>query len=283
MPASEPSRLPAARWPRLQLVELTDLALLPRPLRRWLGDYLRGVVTLTRFFAPAAPRIAELMRGARTDRVVDLCSGGGGPWPALAEDVARSLGARARVVLTDLHPDPATWAFLRRTSAGAVEGFPSAVPADAVPEELEGVRTIFDGLHHFPPKAARAVLADAARRGIPLVAAEATRRSLLGLLLVLLSPLFVWAVTPLLRPFSASRLLFTYLLPVVPLLALFDGVVSALRCYRPDELLALAEGLPGSHVWSVERPRGARGPTLLVGRRAGGPPHLPPARGGRAR
>ena len=91
-------RLPSCRWPRLHLVEFTDLPGLPRPLRRWLGDYLRGIVTLTRLFEPAAPRIADLLHATGGDRVVDLCSGAGGPWPALARTVEASLGRPVRVL-----------------------------------------------------------------------------------------------------------------------------------------------------------------------------------------
>ena len=40
-------------------------------------------------------------------------------------------------------------------------------------------------------------------------------------------------------PFRWSRLLWTYLVPVIPLVLLFDGIVSCLRSYRPDELLKL--------------------------------------------
>ena len=259
-------RLPPARWPRLQLFEFTDLPGLPRPIRRWLGDYLRGVVTLTRLFEPAGPRIAALLGIARTDQVVDLCSGAGGPWPALSPVVEAALGRPIQVRLTDLHPDGDTWAWLEARAIRDVTGHPGRVPADAVPAELAGVRTVFDGLHHLPPAAVRAVLADASRKGVPLLAAEAVERSALGLLGVLASPLLVWLVTPFLRPLSVTRLVFTYVVPLVPLLVLWDGVVSVLRCYRPAELLALAQGLPGDLEWRVERAR-PRGPaaTFLTG------------------
>jgi hypothetical protein len=259
-------RLPPARWPRLQLFEFTDLPGLPRPVRRWLGDYLRGVVTLTRLFEPAAPRIAALLRSAGTDQVVDLCSGAGGPWPALAPCVEVALGRPVHVHLTDLHPDGDAWAWLEADATRGVTGYPGPVRADHVPAELPGVRTLFDGFHHLPPAAARAVLADASRRGVPILAAEAVERSALGLVGVLASPLLVWMVTPFLRPVSISRLLLTYLVPVVPLLVLWDGVVSVLRCYRPEELRALASGLPGDLEWRVERAR-PRGPaaTFLTG------------------
>ena len=258
--------LPPARWPRLQLFEFTDLPGLPRTIRRWLGDYLRGIVTLTRFFEPAAPRIAELLRASGTDRVVDLCSGAGGPWPALAPRVEVALGRPVQVRLTDLHPDDDTWSWLETKAARGVAGHPGPVPADHVPADLPGVRTLFDGFHHLPPASARAVLADASRRGVPLLAAEAVERSVAGLLGVLLSPLLVWAVTPFLRPVSIARLLLTYVIPLVPLLVTWDGVVSVLRSYRPEELRALASGLPGDVEWTVHRSgRVGPSPTFLVG------------------
>lgn len=239
---------------------------LARPLRRWLGDYLRGIVTLTRIFEPAATRIADLLRATGGDQVVDLCSGAGGPWPALARPLEAALGRPVRVVLTDLHPDAGTWRWLEASARSGVSGHAGPVPADAVPPSLPGVRTLFDGLHHLPPPAARAVLADAARHGVPLLVAEVVERSALGLAGVALSPLLVWGVTPFLRPVSLPRLLLTYLLPVVPLMVLWDGVVSVLRCYRPDELRALTAGLDVGYEWRVERAR-PRGPaaTLLVG------------------
>jgi hypothetical protein len=51
--------------------------------------------------------------------------------------------------------------------------------------------------------------------------------------------LFVWVFTPFMRPFLWKRLLFTYPLPCVPMICLWDGFVSQLRAYTPDELRAL--------------------------------------------
>jgi len=50
----------------------------------------------------------------------------------------------------------------------------------------------------------------------------------------------VWLLTPLVRPFRWSRLLWTYVVPVVPAMLLFDGIVSCLRIYRPEEMKAMA-------------------------------------------
>ena len=58
--------------------------------------------------------------------------------------------------------------------------------------------------------------------------------------------MFLWFLTPILftpsiRPFRWSRLLYTYVLPIIPLVLLFDGLVSCLRTYQPRELRELIE------------------------------------------
>jgi hypothetical protein len=41
--------------------------------------------------------------------------------------------------------------------------------------------------------------------------------------------LFLFACTPWIRPFRWSRLLWTYVVPIIPAVLLFDGIVSCLR------------------------------------------------------
>jgi hypothetical protein len=87
------------------------------------------------------------------------------------------------------------------------------------------------------------VLADAVRDRQGIGVFEATQRSPLALALTLLAPLMVLLVTPLIRPFRWSRLLWTYLFPLVPLVTLFDGLVSCLRTYSVQDLRDLTAGL----------------------------------------
>jgi hypothetical protein len=121
-----------------------------------------------------------------------------------------------------------------------------------VPKELKGFRTMFTSFHHFPPEQARVVLQDAIDVGEAIGIFEITRRtpSSIGLM-------FVWALapfllTPFMRPFRWSRLLWTYLLPIIPFALLFDGVVSCLRTYRPQELREIIASLgPADYEWKV--------------------------------
>ena len=59
-----------------------------------------------------------------------------------------------------------------------------------------------------------------------------------------LMPLFAWILTPRMRPFRWSRLLWTYLLPVIPFVVFWDGLVSCVRTRTPQELLHLTTRFP---------------------------------------
>ena len=121
----------------------------------------------------------------------------------------------------------------------------------------EGVRTMSGALHHFTPDAVRALIAGIVARRQPLVffdvaASPGLRRAPIVVLpiamMVNLSMLFLasLALVPLARPFSLSRVLLTYLVPAIPCLVAWDGTVSALRAYTPEEVLAIARAVPGA-------------------------------------
>ena len=62
---------------------------------------------------------------------------------------------------------------------------------------------------------------------------------MITLLLVLLIPMADLAAGAIRSPFPVERLLWTYLLPVIPLVLLVDGILSCLRVYSPAELSEL--------------------------------------------
>ncbi len=285
------SHAPPRTWfalPRLQLATITEQPWCPRAVRDGVADYRQWAVDAGSAYAPAAPVLAAALRRAGTWEVVDLCSGAGGPWPALRPAVAAALGVPAselRARLTDSAPNAAAYARAELASGGAVRGELRPVDARRVPRELRGVRTMFSAFHRFRPADARRVLADAVAGAAGIAVFEATRRGAGALLAAVAAPLVVLAVTPAMRPFRWSRLLWTYAVPAVPLVVLWDGVVACLRSYTPDELAALGERLGarrgGGWTWHAGEARGAGTAvvTYLVGV-PGPPPADPPASAG---
>jgi hypothetical protein len=243
--------LPFALWPRLHLIELHEQSWVPGVLRRAATDYLTTIIDLADPFGPLVHRLVALCRQTNTTRFVDLCAGASGPWLRLHRAVSAELGRPTQVTLTDLYPNTVAFAHVAAVSNGCVVGDNASVDARSVPERLTGIRTMFDCFHHFRPAEARAVLADAYQRREAIVIAEGTRRSVPAVLGMLLAPLLVLVLTPRIRPFSWARLALTYLLPAVPLIVLWDGVISCLRSYRPRELRALSAGLDARYRWDV--------------------------------
>ncbi len=240
---------PRPLWPRLHLFELLDQEWYPASLRDHCTNYLATVSQRMGIFDAAAPLLLRGLEAGGTDTVLDLGSGGGGPLPRLGTLLAREHGRQVRVMQSDLFPNARA---RERALAAGVEYLGQPVDAMRVPSELRGMRTLFNALHHFRPEAARAVLADAQARGMPIGVFEVVERSPKGVISALFIPLLVLLFTPLIRPLTLPRLLLTYVLPVFPLVIFWDGLVSALRAHRPEELRHMTESLPREgYTWEV--------------------------------
>jgi len=142
--------------------------------------------------------------------------------------------------------------------------------ATATPKSLKGVRTLFNSFHHFRPEVARSILQAAVRDRSPIAIFELVGREPAMLLGVVLSWIAVLLVMPTIRPLRASWRLFTYVIPLVPLLVFWDGIVSCLRVYSPAEMNALVAtlGEGDSFRWEIGRTRLGWTPayaTCLVG------------------
>jgi hypothetical protein len=223
---------------RLHAFELADQSWWPRTFRRAATDYLVTVIHRAKVYDSLVPRLFKALQSCRTNQIIDLCSGVGGPWPTLLPALHR-LGIDANVCMTDFFPNIPS---LER-AAGMTFGLryeKASVSATSVPTHLTGFRTIFTAFHHFRPNDAREILASAVRDRVGILIAEATPRRLTALAIQIMVPLAVLLLTPTVRPFRWSRLFWTYFVPVLPLAIFFDGVVSCLRTYTPEEMLAMA-------------------------------------------
>lgn len=223
--------------PRLHLVELEDLPWYPPLFRDLATDYLRHMESTFAVHRPIVPVLADLIRETGETRLVDLCSGGGGPAADVARDLAEK-GFDVALTLTDLYPNLPAFEASRDAAPERISFVERSVDARDVGPELAGIRTIFNALHHFRPDDVRAVLADAVRARQPIAVFDIASRALWRAIGFQLTPLVVLLVTPFIRPFTWRRLFWTYLIPAVPFTCWWDGTVSLLRSYRVDELEA---------------------------------------------
>lgn len=232
---------------RIHLFEFLDQPWYPDTFRRIQTDYLEFVATRGSGQRNLIPLMRKAMEQAGTTEIVDLCSGGSGPWLNLQPQLARA-GLPVRVKLTDKYPNREAVERWATASEGDIEYVAEPVDATNVPSHLRGFRTLFEGFHHFRPQEAQSILQDAAEKRVPIGIFEASLKPPLGAVILLLSPLMTimayFLMTPLIKPRTVARFLWTYLLPVVPLATCWDGVVSLLRVYSPQELAELTGRIP---------------------------------------
>lgn len=221
--------------PRFHLLEIADQPWCPRILRDGLTDYLRHAEGVMRPYDPVLPRVQRALAECREERVLDLCSGAGGPWVPLLSAWEKMGGGPIEVRLSDQRTSPEAWARAAQVSAGVIRSVPQPVDARAVPKDLPGFRTLFAAFHHFRPSEGREIIRDAIRQRRGIAILEVTQRTALSVFLACFSWLFVMLLTPGIRPVRGSRLLLTYVVPLIPLLVTFDGVVSCLRSYTVSE------------------------------------------------
>jgi len=255
---------------RLRLFEFEDLPWFPAVIRAGMMDYLRFMISGLGTYRPVAPLLAEALRATHETHLLELGAGAGGGTETVLDALRALPGPAATITLTDLYPQPAAWADVARRTGGAIRGHVAPVDALRVPADLAGFRVIFSAFHHFGPAQAEALLRDAVAGGVGVGVFEGAAKSWLevGLALTVL-PVAQLLLTPFFRPFRLSRLVFTYLLPLIPLATIWDGVVSILRMYPPEQLLALAHRADpaGRYHWHAGHLRHWWGPrvTYVVG------------------
>lgn len=248
--------------PRLHLFEIHEQKWCPNCIRSGVTD---GLYTAWKvmFWQNAMPHIRDLIAHAEEPHIVDLCSGSGGPLPLVIEALAQE-DQRVRCTLTDLFPN-SDWS----SSNPQLQYWQNPVDAREVPATIGKARTLFEAFHHFRPVDAQKILADAVRNKQPIAIFEFQRRSLVDAILppislvVLVASFFNFWHTP----FRWSKLIFT-LIPIIPFILLFDGIVSVLRTYNSEELAKMAtEAGTDGYRWEVRqtKDRGMKRITCLIG------------------
>ncbi|WP_420601187.1 hypothetical protein [Flagellimonas sp.] len=249
---------------RIHLFEFEDQKWFPGFLRDYGTDFLQFLSNKAKLYKPVIPIIEKGLKASGTHTIVDLGSGGGGGLLWLNSELKKT-NPNLKIILTDYYPNLKAFEYTKK-QADNFEFITTSIDARKVPESLKGFRTQFLSLHHFKPEDAKQILQNAVDTKSVIGVFEAQERSVPSILAMLFSPISVLLTTPFIRPFKFGRLIFTYLIPIVPLFVLWDGVVSSLRTYSVDEMGALVDGLDDkdTYNWEIERVKSGPGVVLYL-------------------
>jgi hypothetical protein len=215
--------------------EFNDLPWFPISFRNAGTDFLQFVANRFDIYKDVLPVIEKGIQSSGNHTMVDIASGGGGGLVKIAEHLKLRI-PKLKIVLTDYYPNLDAFKRTRAKQPDVFEYTEVSINAMDIPPYLRGFRTQFLSFHHFRPKHAKAILQNAVDCNQAIGIFEAQQRDFKNFAQRLLSPLSVLLLTPFIKPFEFNRILFTYLIPVLPFFTLWDGVVSVLRTYTEAEL-----------------------------------------------
>lgn len=247
---------------RIHLFEFEDQKWFPDFLRNYGTDFLQFLSNKTGMYKPITALLEDLLKSNNSTTIIDLASGGGGGLIGLNQELKKKI-PDLKIILTDYYPNIPAFQYTKKQSNN-FEYYSKPVDARNVPLDLKGLRTQFLSLHHFKPHDARQILQNAIDSKVPIAIFEAQERSLPSILAMIFSPISVLLTTPFIRPFKIGRIIFTYLIPIVPLFVLWDGIISSLRTYSIDEMKTMVKMLHGSETYSWHIDRVKSGPGVIL-------------------
>jgi hypothetical protein len=254
---------------RVQLFEFEDLSWFPDIIRTGGTDFLRYFLITSELYKPVIPLINQTLKDIDETKIIDLCSGGGGYIEQVYDEINKISEHKISITLTDKFPNIKTYDFLKEKTNDGINYVSISTDAANVSKDLKGFRTMFSAVHHFQPEQVKSVLKNAVENRAAIGFFDGGEKSIFAILgLIIIHPIAFLIFTPLFKPFKISRLLFTYIIPLIPIYTIWDGVVSILRMYKPTELRQIAESLDAkNYIWTSGKTKNRFGirATYLIG------------------
>lgn len=254
---------------RVHLFEFEDFSWFPDVIRTGGTDFLRYLLISSELYKPIIPLINQTLIDINETKIIDLCSGGGGHIEQVYNEINKISEHKISITLTDKFPNINAFDFLKNKTNEGINYIDGSTDATNVPKDLKGFRTMFSAVHHFQPEQIKSILKNAIANRAAVGFFDGGEKSIFAILgLIIMHPIAFLIFTPFFKPFKISRLFFTYVLPLIPIYTVWDGVVSILRMYKPEELRQIAESLEAENYnWTSGKTKNRFGirATYLIG------------------
>jgi hypothetical protein len=230
---------------RIHLFEFEDFQWFPNFLRMCMTNYILTMHRLLGSAEDLAKLLSPILRKTKKTNIIDLCSGAGGPMAEVKQLLEKKHDfSGLSLTLTDLYPNTEAANNINAQSDASIRYLTESVDATNLQNKNEGLRTMICSMHHMRPDTAKSILKAAKEDQQPICIFEISDNSMPFILWWLAIPtsfLMVFFITPFVRPLTFKQIIFTYLIPLIPIFIAWDGAVSNARTYTLedwDEILA---------------------------------------------
>ncbi len=219
---------------RYHFFEFCDQSWIPNFIR--IG-YMNNLNLIQKTFCPYQNVPALLLEWADENAInefCDLASGGGEQISVLLEKSVKEFNLKFK--LTDLYPQIKSYQDLQKKyGVSKIIYDTESISIFNLPKGEKNF-TIFSAFHHFDKYQAELIISDIATNYNSICIFEFTSRSLKDLLSMIPAIFFNWISPFLSKKKSLTTIIFGFLIPIIPILVVFDGVISVLRSYKMEEI-----------------------------------------------
>ncbi|PWH82042.1 hypothetical protein DIS18_12305 [Algibacter marinivivus] len=245
---------------RKELFEFEDFSWFPTSFRVAMTNLILLLHKIMGTTEVLSNLIIDLRKTIHFDSIVDLGSGSGGPMPSVVEHINEvQKEDKLRLLLTDLHPNPKLVKKINTDDNEFVTYHEDSINATNLSEVPKGLKTMIASFHHMNPEIAKNILKSASKNNEPILIYEIAKNNVPFVAWILLLPislliLFVmtWVMTPFTKSITLTQLLFTYIIPIIPLAYAWDGQASLMRTYTFEDIeLLLSDVKTSNYNWEI--------------------------------
>ncbi|EDP72126.1 hypothetical protein FBALC1_13532 [Flavobacteriales bacterium ALC-1] len=255
---------------RIQLFEFEDFNWFPSTIRTGMTNLLVVLQKMMGTSEVIASLIATTKQRHNFSQIIDLGSGSGGIMLDVLKKLNTDNSESLKLRLSDLHPNPQLVKRINSSNIANVTYHETSVDATNLTDLPKGLKTMVNSFHHMPPNMAKGILKSAQDNKQPLLIYEIGENKIPTLIWWLLLPLslailivMVLFMTPFVKPLSWKQILFTYLIPIIPLCYAWDGQASIMRIYTFKDVEYLIRDFKNeSYTWEIAKAKKANGKTI---------------------
>lgn len=245
---------------RVQLFEFEDFNWFPSFMRISMTKLIVVLHDVTKMHLVLGSLVKKAIEKTNAGQIVDLGSGAGGAMPKVKQLLNEDTSFDSvHILLSDLYPDEKAIDHVRSMKINGLDYHKESVNATELDKAPNGLKTMVNSFHHMPKDMARKILRSAYESKEPILIYEMAENKMplllwwlflpLGLTILFIMCLFM---TPFVKPLTLEQVIFTYIIPIIPLTYAWDGQASYPRMYAYNDYKELLVGLEDdSYSWEV--------------------------------
>ncbi len=236
---------------RIQLFEFEDQSWFPGWLRTCMTNLIVVMHGVFGTKEVLGNLIAKGLKKTGDKSIVDLCSGAGGAMPDVLNELKNKHELDGiRLTMTDLYPNVDAVKKFNSPDQPHIEYYSDPVNATDFSTAPAGFKTMINCFHHMRPAQAKQILKTAQDNQQALLIYDMGDSKMpillwwlllpLSLLIMIVMTLFI---TLKVRPLTWQQIVFTYLIPIIPIFFAWDGQASMPRLYSQEDMDELLKGM----------------------------------------